>query len=144
MDEKAKILLVKAIYLIGVGLDAMFALDMTVITLFGVTTPLSWIYTLPEMTIIGLPYRYAMGLAATMMWGWTVLLIWGAQDPLERKGTLFMTAFPVITGLMFSNVFAGWNSLISSRSQLLRPLIFVGLFVMFISGYLLARDVQKR
>ncbi|MFX0203304.1 MAG: hypothetical protein ACFFCW_44945, partial [Candidatus Hodarchaeota archaeon] len=141
MDEKTKILLVRAIYGTGVVLDALFALEMTLITVFGESFA---VYTLPEKTVSDLSYRYAMGIAATMMWGWTVLLIWGAQDPLERRGILFLTAFPVITGLMLSNVFAASKSLISSRSGLLRPIIFIALFAMFTSGYFLANDAQKR
>ncbi len=144
MDEKTKILLIKAVYWVGVVLDALFALDMTVISLFGVFTPLSSIYTLPELITIGLPYQFALGIAAAMMWGWTGLLIWGVQDPLERKGVLLLTAFPVITGLMISNILAGLNNLISSSSLLLRPVIFIGLLIMLVSGYLLADKVQKR
>lgn len=140
MDEKTKILLVRAIYWIGVVLDALFALEMTVITVFGESFA---VYTLPEETAIDLPYRYAMGIAAAMMWGWTGLLIWGVQDPLERRGTLLLTAFPVITGLMLSNVFAASNSLISSTSEILRPIIFIALFGMFTSGYFLAEVAQK-
>ena len=141
MDEKTKIMLVRAIYWIGVVLDALFALEMAVITVFGESFA---VYTLPEETDIDLPYRYAMGIAAAMMWGWTGLLIWGAQDPFERRGTLLLTAFPVITGLMLSNVFAASNSLISSTSEVLRPIVFLALFVMFTSGYFLAKDAQKR
>jgi hypothetical protein len=144
MDEKTKIMFIKAIYWIGVVLDALFALEMTLITVFGVTSPLTSIYTLPNLATISLPYRYAMGIAAAMMWGWTALLIWGVQDPLERRGVLILTAFPVISGLMFSNVFAGLNNLISSSSQLLRPTIFIVLFLMFASAYFIANQVHKR
>jgi hypothetical protein len=143
MDEKTKIMFVKTIYWIGVVFDALFALEMTLITVFGVTTPLTSIYTLPDLTTINLPYRYAMGIAAAMMWGWTTLLIWGVQDPLERKGVLLLTVFPVITGLRLSNVFAGLNNLISSSSQLLRPTIFIILFLMFTSGFFLVKQVHK-
>ena len=144
MDDKTKILLIKAIYWIGVALDALFALDMMIIALFGVLTPLSSIYTLPAPTSIGLPYQFAMGIAAAMMWGWTALLIWGVQNPLERKGVLLLTAFPVITGLMISNVLAGLNSLILPSSLVLRPVIYLGLFAIFVSGYFLAKYLQKR
>ena len=47
-------------------------------------------------------FRYPMGLAASLMFGWTLLLLWGYQKPVERKGVLLITIFPVITGLMAS------------------------------------------
>jgi len=45
-------------------------------------------------------FRYPMGLAASLMFGWTLLLLWGYQKPVERKGVLLLTICPVITGLM--------------------------------------------
>jgi hypothetical protein len=50
-------------------------------------------------------FRYPMGLAASLMFGWTVLLLWGYAKPFERKGLLLITIFPVITGLMASAVY---------------------------------------
>ena len=50
-------------------------------------------------------FRYPMGLAASLMFGWTVLLLWGCQKPVERKGVLLITIFPVIAGLMASAVY---------------------------------------
>ena len=144
MNETTKIMLVKTIYWLGVVLDALFALEMTLITVFGVTSPLTWIYTLPDLGVIDLPYRYAMGIAAAMMWGWTALLIWGVQDPFDRRGILLLTVFPVITGLMLSNIFAGLNNLISSSSQILRPLVFIALFMILTSGYFIANEVHER
>ena len=50
-------------------------------------------------------FRYPMALAASLMFGWTMLLIWGYQRPLERKGVLLLTIFPVITGLLAAETF---------------------------------------
>ena len=50
-------------------------------------------------------YRYPMGLAASLMFGWTLLLLWGYRKPVERKGLLLLTIFPVITGLMSSGAY---------------------------------------
>ena len=44
-------------------------------------------------------YRYAMGLGASLMVGWTVLLLWADRKPVERRGILLLTVFPVIVGL---------------------------------------------
>jgi hypothetical protein len=51
-------------------------------------------------------YRYAMMIGASLMLGWTVLLIWADREPLERKGILLITVFPVIIGLALAGAFA--------------------------------------
>jgi len=50
-------------------------------------------------------YRHSMGLAASLMLGWTFLLIWADQKPVERKGILLLTIFPVISGLLSAGIF---------------------------------------
>ena len=51
-------------------------------------------------------YRYALGLGASLMLGWTILLIWGSFKPFERRGLLLITVFPVITGIVISQIYA--------------------------------------
>jgi hypothetical protein len=50
-------------------------------------------------------FRYPMGLGASLMFGWTLLLIWGYRKPIERKGVLLLTIFPVITGLVVTGAY---------------------------------------
>ena len=51
-------------------------------------------------------YRFAMGIAASLMAGWTLLLLWAALDPLGRRGILLLTVFPVIAGIVTATVVA--------------------------------------
>jgi predicted neutral ceramidase superfamily lipid hydrolase len=51
-------------------------------------------------------YRYSMGIAASLMAGWTLLLLWGAASPIERRDILLLTVFPVVTGIVFATVIA--------------------------------------
>jgi hypothetical protein len=51
-------------------------------------------------------YRHALGMGAALMVGWTVLLIWGSLKPLERKGILIITVFPVIIGIVLAQIYA--------------------------------------
>jgi hypothetical protein len=51
-------------------------------------------------------YRYAMGLGASLMAGWTVLLLWGAVRPIERRDLLLITVFPVLTGIVIATAVA--------------------------------------
>jgi hypothetical protein len=48
-------------------------------------------------------YGYAMGMGAPLMFGWTVLLLWADQKPLERKGILPITLL-VIFGEVITQV----------------------------------------
>ena len=47
-----------------------------------------------------------MGTSASLMFGWTLLLIWADRKPAERKGVLLLTIVPVISGLMASGIYA--------------------------------------
>lgn len=51
------------------------------------------------------PYRFAMGYAAALMAGWTLLLFWAYRDPESRAGVAALTVF-VIYGLVAAEVFA--------------------------------------
>jgi hypothetical protein len=44
--------------------------------------------------------RLVMGIAASLMAGWTCLLVWAANNPIERRAILLFTAFPVVAGLI--------------------------------------------
>ena len=43
--------------------------------------------------------RLIMGIAASLMAGWTCLLAWAAKNPVKRRAVLLFTAVPVIAGL---------------------------------------------
>jgi hypothetical protein len=84
-------------------------------------------------------YRYAMGIGASLMAGWTLLLLWGAASPLERSALLVMTVFPVITGIVVATVLAVRRGVIR-RSRVVPlwvHLAFVSLFYAVV--YVLSR-----
>ena len=60
----------------------------------------------------GRDYRYAMMVGASLMLGWTILLIWADRKPIERKGVAIITAVPVILGLAGAGAFAVASGLI--------------------------------
>lgn len=53
----------------------------------------------------GADYRYAMRLGASLMLGWTLLLLWADRKPLERRGVLPITVL-VIAGLASAGAYA--------------------------------------
>jgi hypothetical protein len=50
-------------------------------------------------------YQFAMGYGASLMLGWTALLIWAYQKPMERKVVAALTVL-VIYGLVLTEVMA--------------------------------------
>lgn len=50
-------------------------------------------------------YRFAMGYGASLMLGWTVLLVWAYRQPMERRAVAALTAL-VICGLMLTEAAA--------------------------------------
>lgn len=65
-----------------------------------------------------LAYRFAMGIAAALMAGWTLLLVWAALDPLGRRGILVLTVCPVIAGIVAATVVAVRHGIVD-RARLL-------------------------
>jgi len=54
----------------------------------------------------GVEYKYAMYVGASLMTGWTFLLVWADRKPVERRGVLLLTVFPVLVGLLISGIYA--------------------------------------
>lgn len=52
---------------------------------------------------MGEPYRFAMGYAAALMTGWTALLVWAYQKPVERNFVAALTIL-VIAGLVATEI----------------------------------------
>ena len=52
-------------------------------------------------------FRFAMGMGAPLMFGWTVLLLWADRKPLERKEALPVTLL-VVVGEVITQVWGIW------------------------------------
>jgi hypothetical protein len=50
-------------------------------------------------------YQFAMGYGASLMLGWTALLIWAYQKPMERKVVASLTVL-VVCGLVLTEIVA--------------------------------------
>lgn len=90
----------------------------------------------------GVEYRYALGLGPALMIGWTFLLVWADRRPMERKGVLLLTAFPLITGILLAEIYAVAKKLITFEKMLLTGGVLVALIVLFSFSYFNARELE--
>jgi hypothetical protein len=88
----------------------------------------------------GPDYRYAMYLAASLMLGWTCLLLWADRKPLERRGVLVLTVVPVIAGLFAAGVYAVAAGMVELRFLLPMFVIQVLVSVLFLRAYTRSRE----
>lgn len=132
---RKKILLLRVCYWIGAVADALAAIIMVFPKLGGL------MYGMPDFSP-GDGYRYAMGLGASLMIGWTFLLIWADRRPVERRGVLLLTVFPVLFGLIISGIYAVATGLIPA-DRMVPTWIFQGLITgLYLFSYFYTRDLK--
>jgi peptidoglycan/LPS O-acetylase OafA/YrhL len=98
MHERQAHLLRRA-FLIGAITDGLALIPMLVPGMAG----LLWGFTDTSGA-----YWFAMGYGASLMLGWTVLLLWARQKPVERRFVAALTVL-VIYGLVLTEVAAVWS-----------------------------------
>lgn len=92
-----KILFIRFTYWYGAILDFLVFLDMILSIVFEFSITIQNVST-------DFSYKYQTGVGASLMLGWTVLLIWADRKPIERKDVLVITSIPVIVGITFMNI----------------------------------------
>jgi hypothetical protein len=98
MNKQHQILLLRASYWLGAIIDLLAALQLFFPSIWASMDDLPYS---PNPTL-----NFALYIAGSLMIGWTFLLVWADRKPLERKGILLLTVFPVVFGLALNNVFA--------------------------------------
>ena len=90
----------------------------------------------------GVEYRYALSIGASVVLGWAFLLIWADRRPVERKGVLLLTLFPVVTGIILAEVYAYVSGFMELERVLPTIVFLVGLSALFAFSYLNAREIK--
>jgi hypothetical protein len=80
-----------------------------------------------------------MGMGASLMLGWTALLLWADRSPMERKGVLLLTVLPVIAGLAANQAWGVLVGFLPVRAVLPIWALQVGLGALFLASYRRAR-----
>jgi len=129
LDNSSKWLHVS--FRVGAAADGLVALAMFSEMIIGHPSPLT--HYDPDV-----PYRYAIGLAGSLMLGWTVLLLWADRKPLERRAVLPLTCLVVI-GLMATGAFGISANFIPLGPGIALLLFQTILVVLFTWSYIASR-----
>ncbi len=136
MSNKARIIILRIGFWVGAILDALNVIVMLFPTIGGAMMGL-------ENFNPSIEYKYAMGLGASLMTGWTFLLIWADRKPLERRFIALLTVFPVIIGIAVSNILVISTGFINFVNMIPLFAIQIILTILFISGFILTRNIGK-
>ena len=109
MSHRTRLRFIQACYLAGVVAD------------LAATIPLlsprvaEAIFGLARSEVGSGSFLYCSRIAASLMAGWTLLLLWGFLRPNERRGVLLLTIAPVLAGLVASSVAVVASGAIEAR-----------------------------
>ena len=79
-------------------------------------------------------FRFAMGYGAALMLGWTALLVWAFQRPIERRFVAALTVL-VILGLVIAEIAAVHSGVISAARMAPTWYLQAGLLALFAYAY---------
>ena len=119
----------------GAVIDGLVAIPMLLEAGLGITSPITGYQPTVE-------YRYAMGIGASLMLGWTALLLYAGREPLHRKGILVITVFPVITGIILAHLYALYAGYFPATVVIAVVILLVSLSALLLYSYNLARRIE--
>jgi hypothetical protein len=117
--------LLRIAFIAGAITDALALLPMLIPAL----ARLLWGFVNPDGT-----YRFAMGYGASLMLGWTILLVWASQKPLERRFVAALTIL-VIAGLAATELHAVATGAMSAARVAPTWVLQAVLVALFAAGY---------
>lgn len=80
-------------------------------------------------------FRYAQTFAAAFMAGWTILLLWADRNPMDRRGVLPITVFPVVIGLNSARYILYMGGIVPVAFTALGIVLPVAISVLFLFAY---------
>ncbi len=137
MTDQRKIRFMKITCWIGIAADALWAIAFIFPSLYGALAGI------PNFDP-GIQLRISLGIAGSLMSGWTFLLLWAVQKPVERKEVMLLTAFPVIIGLFITSSAQVFLSLKSFESIAWILIKLTLLIVFFTTSYIFGRQLSQK
>jgi len=130
-QSNKRIIFIKTSYWIGILADALWAVGLIIPSVFGL------LLGNPEFNP-DIQVRLIMGIGGSLMTGWTFLLIWAVQKPIERRIVALLTAFPVVFGIFIVTLLGYLAGNTANIWILLKTII---LFFTMITSYILAGKI---
>ncbi|HKI85853.1 MAG TPA: hypothetical protein VKA53_03820 [Thermoanaerobaculia bacterium] len=124
MQERQAHLLRRA-FLLGAITDALALIPMLVPSM----ASLLWGFSNPTGA-----YQFAMGYGASLMFGWTVLLLWAHRRPIERRFVAALTVL-VIYGLVLTEIVAVFSGHLEAWRMVPTWCLQSALLFLFASAY---------
>ena len=125
---KNKTILLRVSYWFGAVLDGVMVIPMLFPSVGGAMLGI-------DNFDPGNEYKYAMMIGASLMLGWTVLLIWADRKPLERKGIILITVIPVVIGMVLAGIFAASVGMVRVESMIPTWILQTILLILFSYSY---------
>jgi hypothetical protein len=122
----------RAAYRLGAVIDAAMLLPMLHPPLGAAMFGIADFHPGPE-------YRYAMYVGASLMAGWTVLLVWADRKPVERRGVILLTLVPVMAGLISASIYAAASGLMAPVRILPMAILQTSATALFIGAHIASR-----
>jgi len=136
-SDKIKIIFIRIAYWFGITLDLLSAVSTTIYMIAPNETFVNTIMKFPPIT----EGTFVILVTETaLMWGWTALLFWADRKPIERRGVLLLTTFPVVA-MVIANTIIG----LARNNPYLSYVRFivVAAFVLVLVGYILAETIAR-
>ena len=128
-----KMLLIKIAYWLGIGADALWAVGLLFPSVFGL------LVGNPDFDP-DLQTRLIMGIGCSLMTGWTLLLLWAVRKPIERRGVILLTAFPVVLGMLITAIVGMLGGGSANTWILVKSTILI---VSMVGSYVLADRIAR-
>jgi hypothetical protein len=132
-ERKNRLRLIRIAYWLGIAADALWAIGLIFPQVFG------FLLGSPDFAP-DLQVRSIMGIGASLMTGWTFLLLWAVREPIERRVVILLTAFPVVFGIFVVALI----DFLAGNTFILWILVKTAvLFMSMIASYWLANQMGK-
>jgi len=132
-NQKFRNTLIKMPYWLGIVADALWVAGLFSPVVFGILTGTPDFD--PDLQI-----RLIMGIGGSLMAGWTLLLLWAVQQPIERRFVILLTAFPVVFGMFVVTLIGLLNGNTTNLWLIFKTVV---LMVSMVTSFFLAQKIGR-
>ena len=133
-NQKLRSTLIKTPYWLGIFADALWVAGLFSPVVFSILTGTPDFD--PDLQI-----RLIMGMGGSLMAGWTLLLLWAVQQPVERRFVILLTAFPVVFGMFVDTLIGFLNGNTTNLWLIFKTVV---LMVSMVTSFFLAQKMGRK